>query len=106
MKSTENNQKEILSWLNYNRNHLKPYSKQYIAISKKGILASSMNLDAVLEKAGQTNEYFAIYYVPSRSSSLMTILPIRIRSVSRHEWRPEYVMNGDLNILFHYLTKI
>jgi hypothetical protein len=78
MISKKEAQQNILKWLNNNRYSLSAYQKQYLALSEKGILAHSINLENVLENPHQSNEYFVIYYVPGRSPSMMTILPVRI----------------------------
>jgi hypothetical protein len=107
MISKKETQQNILKWLNNNRYSLSSYQKQYLALSEKGILAHSINLENVLENARQSNEYFVIYYVPGRSPSMMTILPVRIRSVSRHEWKPEYIVTlSNQDIAIEYIMLV
>ena len=107
MISKTNKQQDILNWLNNNRYNLKPYTKQYLALSKSGILAHNLDLDSVLETARQTNEYFVIYHVPDRSPTMMTILPVRIRSVSRHEWKPEHIVTlSNKEITIEYIMLV
>ncbi|MUG91459.1 hypothetical protein F7734_02735 [Scytonema sp. UIC 10036] len=83
---------EMLKWLNRNREQLKEYAHQYIAYNSNGIIAHSSDLHQVLELAEASGETFAIYLVPGFTGSIV-ILPIRLRSVSRHEWLPNYQVN-------------
>lgn len=80
---------EMLKWLNRNRHHLKPYAHQFIAYNANGIITHSQDLQQVLQIAKASGELFLIYLVPGFTES-MVILPIQFRSVSRHEWQPEY----------------
>ncbi|MEC4818921.1 MAG: retropepsin-like domain-containing protein [Scytonema sp. PMC 1069.18] len=80
---------QMLKWLNRNREQLKEYAHQYIAYNANGIIAHGSNLHQVLEFAEASGETFAIYLVPGFTDSIV-ILPIRLRSVSRHEWLPNY----------------
>ncbi|KAF3890383.1 retropepsin-like domain-containing protein [Tolypothrix campylonemoides VB511288_2] len=89
--SNDENQ-EMLKWLNRNREQLKEYAHQYIACNSNGIIAHGSDLRQVLELAEASGETFAIYLVPGFTGSIV-ILPIRLRSVSRHEWLPNYQVN-------------
>ena len=81
--------REMLKWLNRNRQQLKQYAHQYIAYNANGIIAYSENLREVLQLADASKELFSIYLVPGFSGSIV-ILPIYFRTVSRHEWFPNY----------------
>ncbi len=89
--SKDENQ-EMLKWLNRHREQLKEYAHQYIAYNSNGIIAHGSGLHQVLELAEASGETFAIYLVPGFTGSIV-ILPIRLRSVSRHEWLPNYQVN-------------
>jgi len=79
-----------LEWLNRNIQTLrKNYSNQYIAYNAKGVIAHAQDLDQVLELAQASGEKYTIYFV-SRRIGAIVILPIHIRSISRHEWLPNY----------------
>jgi len=81
-------QKEMLKWFNKNRTLLQQkYCNQYIAYNAKGVLAHDQKLEHVLELAQSSGEVFAIYFIPRRTGAIV-VLPIRIRSISRHEWLP------------------
>ncbi|WP_442948217.1 DUF5678 domain-containing protein [Nostoc sp.] len=81
---------EILKWLNRNRQMLLDlYKNQYIAYNANGIIAHSENLREVLALANASKQPFLIYLVPRRTASI-EILPIRFRSVARHDWQPNY----------------
>ena len=81
---------EMLKWLNRQRqNLLDLYKNQYIAYNSKGLIAHSENLQEVLDFAKASGEVFVIYLVPLSTASVQ-ILPIRFRTVSRHDWQPNY----------------
>jgi hypothetical protein len=81
---------EILKWLNHNRQMLLDlYKNQYVAYNANGIIAHSENLREVLELAKAAKQTFLIYLVPHHTASV-EILPIRFRSVARHDWQPNY----------------
>lgn len=81
--------REMLRWLNRNRRQLKDYAHQYVAYNANGIIAHSENLREVLHLAQASGEKFSIYLVPGFTGSIV-ILPIYFRTVSRHEWSPDY----------------
>ena len=87
MNTIELDQK-IIGWLNRNRHTLTPYRGQYIAYNEEGIMSHGNNLDQVLQEARASGRRFLIYIVPSHKCSI-TLYPVRLRSVSRHEWVPE-----------------
>ena len=80
---------EMLKWLNRNRHHLKAYDRQFVAYNANGIISHDRDLQQVLQIAEASGELFLIYLVPGFTES-MVILPIQFRSVSRHQWQPEY----------------
>jgi hypothetical protein len=84
--------REMLKWLNQNRQELKQYAHQYIAYNAKGTIANSENLREVLDLAEASGEIFSIYLVPGFTASIV-ILPIHFRTVSTHEWSPTYQVN-------------
>ncbi|MBN3961637.1 retropepsin-like domain-containing protein [Nostoc sp. NMS8] len=90
---------EILKWLNRNRQMLLDlYKNQYIAYNTNGIIAHSENLREVLALANAAKQPFLIYLVPRRTASI-EILPIRFRTVVRHDWQPNYsviLKHGDI----------
>ena len=82
----------ILHWLNNNRGLVKKYKNQYIAYDHQGVLAHGTELSPVLESVKPLGKTFAIYFVPDHSASIV-IYPIRLRSLSRHEWIPNYLVH-------------
>ncbi|MCC5627132.1 retropepsin-like domain-containing protein [Nostoc sphaeroides] len=81
---------EIIKWLNRNRQMLLDlYKNQYIAYNANGIIAHSENLREVLALGNASKQAFLIYLVPRRTASI-EILPIRFRSIARHDWQPNY----------------
>lgn len=85
-------EQKMLKWLNQNIHALRQnYCNQYIAYNAKGVIAHAQDLDYVLELAQSSKEEFAIYFIPRRTGAIV-ILPIRIRSISRHEWLPNYLV--------------
>ncbi len=84
--------REMLKWLNQNRQQLKKYAHQYIAYNAKGTIANSENLREVLDLAEASGEIFSIYLVPGFTASIV-ILQIYFRTVSTHEWSPTYQVN-------------
>ena len=82
----------MLRWLNKNRESiLDLYKDEYIAYNEKGIVAHGENLKPVLEKAQGSGQSFVIYLVPRNHYSIQ-ILPIKFRSVVRHNWQPNYLV--------------
>ena len=82
---SQNESHEMLKWLNRNRRMLLDlYRNQYVAYKANGLIAHSENLREVLDLAEASEEPFAIYLVPRRTASIQ-ILPIRFRTVTRHE---------------------
>lgn len=81
--------KEMLRWLNRNRQHLQQFAHQYVAYNANGIITHSENLRQVLQLAEESGEIFSIYLVPGFTGSIVILL-IAFRSVSRHEWSPNY----------------
>lgn len=87
---SENERHEMRQWLNRNRRMLLDlYKNQYVAYNGKGLIAHSENLREVLQLAEASEENFIIYLVPWRTASVQ-ILPIRFRTVTRHDWIPNY----------------
>lgn len=87
---TPQESQQMLKWLNLNRQMLLDlYRNQYVAYNANGIIAHSENLREVLELANASKQTFAIYLVPRRTASV-EILPIRFRTVARHDWQPNY----------------
>ncbi|MBW4634000.1 MAG: retropepsin-like domain-containing protein [Iphinoe sp. HA4291-MV1] len=87
---SQNESREMLKWLNHNRQMLLDlYRNQYVAYNANGLIAHSENLREVLELAEASKQLYAIYLVP-RSTASIQILPIRFRTVSRHDWLPNY----------------
>ena len=85
--------REMLKWLNRNRQQLqKDYAHQYVAYNANGIIAYSENLQEVMELAEASKEIYSIYLVPGFTGSIV-ILPIYFRTVSQHEWSPNYQVN-------------
>ncbi|OKH58933.1 hypothetical protein NIES2130_11490 [Scytonema sp. HK-05] len=91
----------MLKWLNHNRQMLLDlYRNQYVAYNANGLIAHSENLREVLELAEASEQVYVIYLVP-RSTASIQILPIRFRTVSRHDWQPNYhvkLKHRDINI--------
>ncbi|MEG3862559.1 retropepsin-like domain-containing protein [Microcoleus sp. herbarium12] len=82
--------REMLKWLNRNRLDLLDfYRNQYVAYNAEGLIAHSENLREILDLAQASGELYAIYLVP-RSTASIQILSIRFRTVSRHNWQPNY----------------
>lgn len=82
--------REMLKWLNRNREMLLDlYKNQYVAYNANGLIAHSENLQEILELAKASGQRYSIYLVP-RSRASIQILPIRFRSVTRHDWQPNY----------------
>ncbi|MBW4671843.1 MAG: retropepsin-like domain-containing protein [Cyanomargarita calcarea GSE-NOS-MK-12-04C] len=98
---SQNESREMLKWLNRNRQMLlDSYKNQYVAYNANGLIAHSDNLRQVLELAEASGETFAIYLVPRRTASIQ-ILQIRFRAVARHDWQPNYYVklkHRDINI--------
>ncbi len=78
----------LMRWLNKNRHTLTPYRGQYIAYTKDEIVASGHELQQVLEEARNGEKPFVVYRVPRYTASIQ-LVPVRLRSVSRHAWRGE-----------------
>ena len=81
--------REMLQWLNRNRRQLNAYAHQYIAYNANGIICHSENLREVLNFSEASGEIYSIYLVPGFTESIV-ILPIYFRTLSRHEWQPDY----------------
>ncbi len=88
----KNEIREMLQWLNRNRQHLQQYAHQYVAYNANGTIANSENLREVLDLAEASGEIFSIYLVPGFTASIV-ILPIYFRTLSTHEWSPTYQVN-------------
>jgi hypothetical protein len=85
--------REMLKWLNQNRRMLLDlYRNQYVAYNANRLIAHSENLREVLDLAKASGEPFVIYLVPRQTASIQ-ILPIRFRTVTRHDWQPNYRVN-------------
>ena len=79
-----------LAWLNQNIQNLRQnYYNQYIAYNADGLIAHDQDLDQVLKLAQESGEKYTIYFVPRRTG-VIAILPIQIRSISHHDWLPNY----------------
>jgi len=98
---SQNESREMLIWLNQNRQMLLDlYKNQYIAYNANGLIAHSENLREVLQLAEASEQLFAIYLVPRRTASIQ-ILSILFRAVARHDWQPNYhvkLKHRDINI--------
>lgn len=82
--------REMLKWLNRNRLDLLDfYRNQYVAYNAERLIAHSEDLREILDLAQASGELYAIYLVP-RSTASIQILSIRFRTVSRHNWQPNY----------------
>lgn len=81
--------RQMLKWLNSNRQQLKQYAHQYVAYNAKGVITHSENLREVLNFAEASGEIYSIYLVPGFTESIV-ILPIYFRTVRRSEWQPDY----------------
>ena len=79
----------MLKWLNRNEQQIQQYAHEYVAYNAKGIICHGENLRQVLQLAEEEGVIFAIYLVPGFTGSII-ILPISLRTVSRHEWLPKY----------------
>ncbi|MEA5471233.1 retropepsin-like domain-containing protein [Spirulina sp. 06S082] len=79
----------MLQWLNRNLRDLQKYAHQYVAYNGDGVVAVNEDLDRVLEEADASGVVYSIYLVPGFTGSIV-ILPIYFRTVSRHEWQPNY----------------
>jgi hypothetical protein len=85
MKNLREENEELSKWLNQNRHTLQQkYRNQYIAYNLNGLIAHGPELSQVLESARSSGESFTIYFFPRRTADIV-ILPIRLRSISRHE---------------------
>ncbi|MGB7519335.1 MAG: retropepsin-like domain-containing protein, partial [Spirulinaceae cyanobacterium] len=81
---------ELLKWLNSNHQMLLyNYPNQYIAFNPEGLIAHSENLEEILDLAKASQKTFVIYLVPLKTASIV-IHSIRFRSVTRHNWLPDY----------------
>ncbi len=98
---SQHEDREMLKWLNRNRQMLLDlYKNQYVAYNANGLIAHSENLQEVLELAKASGQRYSIYLVP-RSTASIQILPIRFRSVTRHDWQPNYKLklkHGNIEI--------
>ncbi|AFY33919.1 DUF5678 domain-containing protein [Calothrix sp. PCC 7507] len=89
-KPSPEENRQMLKWLNRNRQMLlDSYRNQYIAYNANGLIAHSDNLREVLALGNASKQAFAIYLVPHHTASVQ-ILPIRFRSVARHDRQPNY----------------
>ncbi len=96
----------MLQWLNQNRNTvLDLYKDQYIAYNEKGIIAHGNRLQDVLDLVQDRKQSFLIYLVPRRHHSIQ-ILPIRFRSVVRHNLKPNYSVKLKHNQIQIYTTML
>lgn len=87
---SQNESREMLIWLNQNRQMLLDlYKNQYVAYNANGLIAHSENLRELLQLAEASEQLFAIYLVP-RSTASIQILSILFRAVARHDWQPNY----------------
>ncbi len=81
-----------MKWFNQNRPLLlAQYRNQYVAYNTDGIMVHSENLQEVLQQIKSLGKPYLIYLVPASTASIQ-ILPIRFRSVVRHEWQPNYYL--------------
>ncbi|MEM9541830.1 MAG: retropepsin-like domain-containing protein [Cyanobacteria bacterium P01_E01_bin.42] len=79
----------MLKWLNRNLRDLQKYAHQYVAYNGDGIIAVNQDLQTVIKEADAAGVVYSIYVVPGFTGSIV-ILPIYFRTVSRHEWQPNY----------------
>ena len=79
----------MLRWLNRNLRDLQKYAHQYVAYNGDGIIAVNKDLKTVIKEAEAAGVIYSIYMVPGFTGSIV-ILPIYFRTVSRHEWQPNY----------------
>ncbi|MBP0019808.1 MAG: retropepsin-like domain-containing protein [Cyanobacteria bacterium SBLK] len=79
----------MLKWLNRNLRDLQQYAHQYVAYNGDGVIAVNKDLETVLKEADAAGVIYSIYMVPGFTGSIV-ILPIYFRTVSRHEWQPNY----------------
>lgn len=86
---TQDETKAMLKWLNQNRQQLRQYAHQYVAYNANGIITHGEILQEVLRVAEESGEIFSIYLVPGFTSQVI-FLPIYFRTVSKHQWEPEY----------------
>lgn len=89
---SQSESREMLKWLNRNRQQLKQYAHQYVAYNANGKIANSENLREVLKLAEASGEVFSIYLVPGFTGSIV-ILPLYFRAVNTHKWLPTYQVN-------------
>lgn len=86
-KASLEESRQMLKWLNCNRQMLLDlYRNQYVAYNANGLIAHGDNLREVLALGNASNQVFSIYLVPHHTASV-EILPIRFRSVVRHDWQ-------------------
>jgi hypothetical protein len=81
--------KAMLKWLNQNRQQLRQYAHQYVAYNANGIITNGENLQEVLRVAEESGEPYLLYLVPGYIGSAL-FLPIYFRTLSQHEWMPNY----------------
>jgi Family of unknown function (DUF5678) len=87
---SEDERREMSRWLTHNRRMLlNLYRNQYVAYNGNGLIAHSENLREVLGLAEASGQNYIIYLVPWRTASIQ-ILPIYFRTVTRHDWQPNY----------------
>lgn len=71
---SQNESREMLIWLNQNRQMLLDlYKSQYIAYNANGLIAHSENLREVLQLADASEQVFTISLVPRRTASIQIL---------------------------------
>jgi hypothetical protein len=71
---SQNESREMLKWLNQNRQMLLDlYKNQYVAYNANGLIAHSENLRELLQLAEASEQLFAIYLVPRRTASIQIL---------------------------------
>ncbi|MBW4567656.1 MAG: hypothetical protein KME31_06410 [Tolypothrix carrinoi HA7290-LM1] len=70
----QNESREMLKWLNQNRQMLLDlYKNQYVAYNANGLIAHSENLRELLQLAEASEQLFAIYLVKRRTASIQIL---------------------------------
>lgn len=78
-------------WIKANRAELKKYKGEWIAFTKEGVLFHDKKGATTLQLANDSGADFVLRYVhPYEFSHVVRILPIRIKSLKKHDWVPFY----------------
>jgi hypothetical protein len=71
---SQNESREMLIWLNQNRQMLLDlYKNQYVAYNANGLIAHSENLRELLQLAEASEQLFSIYLVPRSTASIQIL---------------------------------